>query len=194
MGKIENLKKYIKVLEIKGKSKDEKDNLIMEIISVYENEIQNIQSGLSIFDFYGDEKTDYDGDMDKLKAKLINYKDNLELEQQKRKDEIELARLQQGNINVSANANNSNNININITLDQAIENISKIPDDIMNKDEKENLEDKLSGIDAVVKSGKKEKAKEKICGLLKLLADKGADAMIVMLPYLGQMAGMIDKI
>ena len=42
-----------------------------------------------------------------------------------------------------------------------------------------------------VKSGKKEKAKEKIAGVLKFLADKGADALIAMLPYLGQMAGMI---
>ena len=41
------------------------------------------------------------------------------------------------------------------------------------------------------KSGKKEKAKEKIAGVLKFLADKGADALIAMLPYLGQMAGMI---
>ena len=37
----------------------------------------------------------------------------------------------------------------------------------------------------------KEKAKEKIEGVLKFLADKGADALIAMLPYLGQMAGMI---
>ena len=138
------------------------------------------------------QRTDYDGDIIKVKAKLINYKDNLEIEEQKRKDELELARLQQGNINVSANANNSNNININITLDQAIENINQIPDDVMTKAEKEDLEDKLSGIDAAVKSGKKEKAKEKIVGVLKFLADKGADALIVMLPYLGQMAGMIN--
>lgn len=83
------------------------------------------------------------------------------MEEQKRKGELELARLKQGNTNVSANASNSNNININITLDQAIENIGKIPDEIMTKDEKEDLEDKLSGIDTAVRSGKKEKAKEK---------------------------------
>ena len=39
-----------------------------------------------------------------------------------------------------------------------------------------------------------EKAKEKIAGVLKFLADKGADALIAMLPYLGQMAGMIQNI
>lgn len=35
------------------------------------------------------------------------------------------------------------------------------------------------------------KSKRKIAGVLKFLADKGADALIAMLPYLGQMAGMI---
>ena len=135
-----------------------------------------------------------DGYIQKVKAKLINYKDNIELEEQKRKDEIELARLKQGNINVSATANNSNEISINITLEQAIECINQIPDDILTKEEKGDLEDKLSGIDTAVKSGKKEKAKEKILAVLKFLIDKGADALIAILPYLAQMAGLIQSV
>lgn len=114
--------------------------------------------------------------------------------QQKRKDELELARLKQGNINVSANATNSNEINVNITLEQAIECINQIPDDIMTKEEKADLEDKLSGIDSAVKSGKKEKGKEKIFAVLKFLMDKGTDALIAMLPYLAQMAGLIQSV
>lgn len=194
MGKIENLEKYISACDEKRTSKNEKYSFLQEIFGVYDSEIKNIHSGLDMYSYHArGEIIDYDGDIIKVKAKLINYKDNLEMEEQKRKDELELARLQQGNINVSANANNSNNININISLDQAIENINQIPDDIMTKSEKEDLEDKLSGIDAAVRSGKKEKAKEKIFGVLKFLADKGADALIVMLPYLGQMAGMIQN-
>ena len=107
---------------------------------------------------------------------------------------MEIAKLQQGNINVSANANNSNNININVSLEQTIDSVSKIPDDVMSKEEKEELEDKLSGIDIAVKSGKKEKAKEKIGAVLKFVADKGVDALIAVLPYLGQIAGMIQNI
>lgn len=194
MGKIDSLEKYIVKLEIKDISDNKKDNLIAEVISVYDNEINNIRYELSMYGFSCGDETDYDGDMDKLKAKLINYKDNLEIEEMQRKDELELARLKQGNINVSANANNSNNINIQITLEQALEVIQKIPDDIMTKEEKEDLEDKVSGIDAAVKSGKKDKAKEKIESVLKFLADKGADALIVMLPYLGQMAGLIQNV
>ena len=38
---------------------------------------------------------------------------------------------------------------------------------------------------------RRKKQKKKIAGVLKFLADKGADALIAMLPYLGQMAGMI---
>lgn len=201
MGKIENLEKYIAKCEeyIEDSclfEEEEKLHFFMEIQAVYGEEIEGFKSGLNFYEeYYNEGETiDFDSDIEKVKAKLINYKDNLEMEKQKRKDELELARLQQGNINVSANANNSNNININITLDQAIENINQIPDDIMTKAEKEDLEDKLSGIDAAVRSGKKEKAKEKIFGVLKFLADKGADALIVMLPYLGQMAGMIQNI
>ena len=195
MGKIENLEKYISDCDRCRTSENEKYSFLQEIFGVYDSGIENMHSGLDMYRWHLEgQRTDYDGDIIKVKAKLINYKDNLEIEEQKRKDELELARLQQGNINVSANANNSNNININITLDQAIENINQIPDDVMTKAEKEDLEDKLSGIDAAVKSGKKEKAKEKICGVLKFLADKGADALIVMLPYLGQMAGMIQNI
>lgn len=200
MGKIENIEKYIAKCDeyIKDRllfEEKEKNDFFMEVEGVYGEEIKGFRTSLDFYEPYiGDKETiDFDGDIQKIKAKLINYKDNLEMEEQKRKDELELARLKQGNINVSANANNSNKVNINITLDQAIENINQIPDDIMTKDEKEELEDKLSGIDAAVKSGKNEKAKEKIGAVLKFLADKGADALIAMLPYLGQIAGLLGS-
>lgn len=181
------------MLENKVENYNEKEALLDEIISVYENEIPNIQSGLDMYEYYQEGKsTDYSGDMDKVKAKLLNYKDNLELEEHNREYQKELAKLQQENINLSANANNSNNINIQITLEQVTDVIQKIPDDIMSKEEKEDLKDKVSGIEATVKSGKKDKAKEKIVSILRFLADKGADALIAMLPYLGQMARLIQ--
>lgn len=195
MGEIDTLQKYIDACDEKRNNRHDKYEFIQQVFGVYDNEIENIHSGLDMYRWGHDGKTpDYDGDIIKIKEKLINYKDNLEMEEKKRKDELELARLGQNNINLSANANNSNNINISVTLEQAIKNIEQIPEEIMSKDEKDDLEDKLSGIDAAVKSGKKEKAKEKIAGVLKFLADKGADALIAMLPYLGQMAGMIQNI
>ena len=90
-------------------------------------------------------------------------------------------------INVSANANNANPINISLTLEQALENIRKISDDILCKEE---IEDKLCGISEAVKRDKG-KAKDKIVAVLKFVADKGADALVAILPYLGQMAGIL---
>ncbi len=201
MGKIENLEKYITKCDrfIEDKliyEEKEKNDFFMEIESVYGEEIKGFRTGLDFYmPYYGNNETiDFDGDIQKIRAKLINYKDNLEIEEQKRNDELALAKLQHGNINVSANASNSNSINISITLDQVIENINQISDDIISKGQKDDLEDKLSGIDAAVKGGKKEKAKEKIVGVLEFLADKGADALIAILPYLGQMAGMISQV
>lgn len=192
MGKIENLDKYIKECdEMMNVSPEEQLQFISKVVSVYANEISNIREEL---DAYLLGNITYSFDLENIKAKLINHKDNLELEEQKRKDELELARLKQGNINVSATASNSNEINVNITLEQALECVSKMPDSIMSQEEKSDLEDKLSGIDSAVKSGKKEKAKEKIFAVLKFLMDKGADALIAMLPYLAQMAGLIQNI
>lgn len=194
MGKIDTLQKYIDACDTKRRSEVEKKQFLYEIFGVYENEIGNIRSELDMYRWGHEGKpVDYDGDIIKIKAKLINYKDNLDLEEQRRKDELELAKLKQNNINLSANANNSNNVNINIMLNQVMESIEQISDEILTKDEKDDLEDKLSGIDSAVKNNKNEKAKEKIVGVLKFLADKGADALIAVLPYLGQMAGRLFK-
>ena len=139
MGKIENLEKYITECEkfIKDKiiyEEKEKYDFFMKVESVYGEEIKGFKEGLDFYmpDCWGDnESIDFDGDIEKIKAKLINYKDNLEMEEQKQKDELELARLNQNNINLSANANNSNNINLSITLEQVVKNIEQIPDDIL---------------------------------------------------------------
>lgn len=74
--------------------------------------------------------------------------------------------------------------------EQALENIRKISDDILCKEEKEEIEDKLCGISEAVKRDKG-KAKDKIVAVLKFVADKGADALVAILPYLGQMAGIL---
>lgn len=196
MGKIEVLDEYIKQCDdVKKLSAKEKDAFIEKIVSIFEGEIPTITYRLDMYGHYieGNE-IDYDGDLDKIKGNLQNYKGNIQLDIDKRKDEIELAKQKQSNINLSAVATNSNDININISIEQVMEIIEQIPDDILGKEEKEDLEDKVSGIESAVKSGKKDKAKEKIVSVLRFLADKGADALIVMLPYLGQMAGAIQNI
>lgn len=192
MKKLENLQKYINACEDNiGITEDMQEKFIEEVLSVYSNEIDGITHHLDMYGYRSEgEACDYNTDIKKIKAILINYKDNLEMEVEKRESELELARLQQGNINVSANANNANSINISLTLEQAIENIHQISDDILRKEEKEEIEDKLCGISEAVKRDKG-KAKDKIVAVLKFVADKGADALIAILPYLGQMAGVL---
>lgn len=196
MGKIEVLDEYIKQCDdVKKLGAKEKDTFIEKIVSIFEGEILTLTNRLEMYCQYSDSnEIDYDGDLDKIKGNLQNYKGNIQLDIDKRKDEIELAKQKQSNINLSAVATNSNSININISIEQVMEIIEQIPDDILGKEEKEDLEDKVSGIESAVKSGKKDKAKEKIAGVLRFLADKGVDALIVMLPYLGQMAGAIQNI
>ena len=198
MGKIVNLDQYIlecdKIIEYSWLY-DEQDKLefIRKIEGIYGEEIQGFRRGLEFYErcFEHGEEIYLDDDIQRIRAKLINYKDNLEIEDKKNKQKVEIARLKQANINISANANNSNTINITIILNQAVESISQIPDNILTKEEKEELEDNLYQIDATVRHHKKEKAKEKIFNVSKFLADKGADALIAMLPYLGQMAGVL---
>lgn len=106
MGKIDTLQKYIDACDEKRNNPHDKYEFIQQVFGVYDNEIENIHSGLDMYRWGHDGKApDYDGDIIKIKEKLINYKDNLEMEEQKRKDELELARLGQNNINLSANAN-----------------------------------------------------------------------------------------
>jgi hypothetical protein len=192
MGKIENLEKYINLCDEKNKTDREKEVFLDEVTGVYVSEIKNAFRNLDMNSWFEGKIVDYDGDMDKVKAILINYKDNLEMEEKKRKDELELVRLKQGNINISANANNANNININITLEQAIESISNIPDSVLNSDEREDLENRLYALEASARKSDKSKAKEKLLSVIKFVAEKGIDATIALLPYLGQVASVLN--
>ena len=87
MGKIDTLQKYIDACDEKRNNRHDKYEFIQQVFGVYDNEIENIHSGLDMYRWGHDGKTpDYDGDIIKIKEKLINYKDNLEMEEKKRKD------------------------------------------------------------------------------------------------------------
>lgn len=166
----------------------------MEIAGVYGCEIKDFKSSLNIFGNYvekGDEPNYYQ-DIIKVRAKLVNYKDNIELDEEKRKYELEIAKLKQKNINVSANASNETSLKVNIEIEDVMQHINTISTDIISTKDKEVLEEKMLALETMVKNGKTKRAKEKIASVLSFLADKGADALIAVLPYLGQMAGIIS--
>ncbi|ECL9468098.1 hypothetical protein [Campylobacter jejuni] len=79
------------------------------------------------------------------------------------------------NINNDIKNNNTNTANAtisqNITIDQILEELSKISDDILDKNQKEEIENLLLVIDSL-KENDKTKAKEKIFFVLKYLSDK----------------------
>ena len=74
----------------------------------------------------------------------------------------------QQNININNQNNNTSNasINQNITIKSTIEDINKIPDNILDKEAKEYLEEILYSIETL-KEENKDKAKEKVFKVLK---------------------------
>ena len=200
MSKLDNLQIYIKrcdkyICNYQYCDADEEIyNFIMEIAGVYGCEIKDFKSSLNIFGNFvekGDEPNYYQ-DIIKVRAKLVNYKDNIELDEEKRKYELEIAKLKQKNINVSANASNETSLKVNIEIEDVMQHINTISTDIISTKDKEVLEEKMLALETMVKNGKTKKAKEKIASVLSFLADKGADALIAVLPYLGQMAAIIS--
>ena len=148
-----------------------------EVVAVYNLEITDIRGGLSTNSpavLSASYHPDYISDVKLLKAKLLNYYNNL------RSGLYKVLLAKSGtNINVSQELNNS----VLISLEQVAENINQIPDTELSGEDKEVLTGKLASM-----STKKDKSEkwEKIKDILKWLADKGVDAGIAALPYIAQ--------
>jgi hypothetical protein len=201
MSKIDLLNEYISKCEeiIISKNLVSAYMLSNEITSVFYGEIHDIELGLSIYG-YGD-KNHY-GDIIILKAKLINYKTTLELEETRRKDEIEILRLKQPISTATyhnVNSNSSNAIsnatnNVSLLIHQTIENITNLNEDTLSDSEKNKLDGLLNAIEMDKKSKDKEKLLEKVGGILKFIADKSVQVGIAVLPYLGEVSEFIATI
>lgn len=76
-------------------------------------------------------------------------------------------------INIKNISNAEAVANVNITLEQVINNINELSDDILSKEEKEDLEDKLRVLESVVNSGDKEKIKRKLIKIFNFALEKG---------------------
>lgn len=132
-----------------------------------------------------------------LKEKLENHICNLELSEKQRSQELELARLKAQPINVSQSNSQSNaqnqNINVSITIDQVFEAIKQIPNEILPQENKDELEDKISAVEAAKNSKDKVKLSSKIGAVLKYIVDKGIEVGIAVLPYLGEIAKLYKE-
>lgn len=172
MSKISTISSYINKCElyVKSGNLNEIEDFIDEVICVYKKEIPGFTERLnttSVMRMYekiniGQAKSD----LKNIKAMLNNYKDNIKcgiLDSKRGKNEI--------NINNVANAEAVTNVNI--TLEQVINNINELSDDILSKEEKEDLEDKLRVLESVVNSGDKEKIKSKLVKIFNFALEKG---------------------
>lgn len=174
-----------KILENKDVDNAEKQQ--KNIIAVFGSEISNIKNGLSNYDMCGlyddNYKPDFLGDIEILKSKLLNYKANIYMEGDKKNAQ-----------NIIYNENISNiNTTIVITINDTIEKINHFPDNLISKEEKEAIEDKLASLEMSVKSKDKSKIKSKIANVLKYIGDKSIDVTIALLPALGSIAERLSK-
>lgn len=181
MGKIEMLDYYIKKADEIIASNDINDARIFqnEIIAVYENEIKNIREMLDSYSWatsLDNHKVDYIGDVKLLKAKLINYKNNLETGLYK-----EFLPYKANTLNVTQNSSQNMNNTVQITFEQTISAVEKLSDEILSQTDKEILLGKLT---AISNTNDKSTRWEKIRDILKWIANRGIEVGIAALPYI----------
>lgn len=172
MSKTSTISSYINKCELYVQSDNLKEikDFIDEVICVYNNEIPGFTERLyttSVMRMY--ERINIEqakSDIKNIKAMLNNYKDNIKcglLNSERGKNEI--------NINNVANAEAISNVNI--TLEQVINNINELSDDVLSKEEKEELEDKLRALESIVNSGDKDKIQNKLNKIFNFALEKG---------------------
>ena len=161
MSKIDTLNSYIhKYGEvIKYKNSESAKRLEVEIVTVYSHEIKGLTDQLDYYFMAAKEPYDHIGDVEKLKAMLLNYRDNLELELSK----SAVKRAGQ-TININQNNANTANPNATVTFEQTIKDIMHLDQSVLAEKDKELLQGKLLSIEQLKKSviktnaGKKQKA------------------------------------
>lgn len=152
-------------------------NFQREVIAVYREEIAGITDGLDNYNLVRNgRQPDFLGDAKLLKMKLLNYKTNLTSGLFKA-----LGNGEGMAITVAQNATQTTTLTI--TLEQTIENIQRIPDDVLNAEEKDALSGKL----AIISAEKDKQSKwDKVKDVLKWLGDKSVEVGIAALPYIAQ--------
>ena len=125
----------------------------------------------------------------KIKEKIIEIRER----NKKNNSDINL-KSNNESINIYNNPVNNNIANAlisqNITIKSTIEDINKIPENILDKEAKEYLEEILYSIETL-KEENKDKAKEKVFKVLKYIIDKGFEVVIAILPYLGEVSKVL---
>lgn len=168
MNKLTLVEEYIRRADeiIESKNQATAKEFAREIIAVFQSEIPKITSELTAYR-YGGQQDDIK-DTSTLKAMLFNYSMNIKRDDEIRKNDLEMLKLQQSIMTI----NNSNhneasseanaNVAVTVTVNQAIESINSLSEDVLSKEEKESLEEKIASLEVMAKSGDKERASKKL--------------------------------
>ena len=163
------------------KTEKEKDALIGEITSVFSTDLPQIYEGLDVYNHYHPENEayDYDGDLRKLKSKLLLYH-----EKSLGKNAVKSRSAPSQVFNITQN--NENTVSIQMNIDIVIEQIEKLEQSgELSEEDKDILVGKLSAIERDKKKGaKKAELWGKVANTLKWIADKGVQVGIATLPYI----------
>ena len=163
----------------------DKRHFIEKVVSIYLKEIPEITHGLGNFEqrVSSDGTSvfiyDNDGDLEKLKGKLINHRENLEMQSQNQAQSSQMPAI---NV-IQNNANNAiANASVTINFFSVVNAINSLDESVLSSSEKDDLTTQLSELEKVKHDN--EKAWEKARGILLWFADKSVDVAIACLPYI----------
>ena len=191
MGKMETLNDYIERCDYDMVDDEEKYNFIEEVRSVYGEEIKGFETGLAAYCVSAVNTSDYidfDEDICKVKAKLINYRDNLQMAQ---KERAEALKQQQTSIQIMNHMENNQIVDIGILTGNMLTAAEQLPDGSLTEEECRKIREILSELKTETDKKETKQAKKILYELVKFLTDKGADVLIALIPYLGSMAKKI---
>lgn len=164
---------------IENKNINEAKLLISEIVAVYNKEIPNITDNLE--SYWYETNPNYIKDITLIKAQLSNYKSNIKTFGRNIENTSTILNI---NNNSSSNSLTKVENNIAITLEQTIEVINKIPKSILSDEEKEELEDKLAGLQSAIESKDKDKIGKKIINVVKYAIEKGPTVYVAISSFI----------
>ena len=160
-----------------------RQKFIDEVVSTFSNDIPRIASGLTMYPgiYYGQEITsDYEftEDVNTLKSKLVLYRCKL-------LDSQDLSKSDKSSISqVNNNITLSNNVQVNISVYAVMQSIDKLE---VDSEFKKELKRSLLELDDCKNGSDPVKLKARIRDVVKFVADKSADALICILPYVASL-------
>ena len=190
MNKINFIEEYIKRCNeiLTANDYNAAEEIQTEIISTFENEIQNIRGELDNYSMIGiyqpNRRVDFLGDLKLLKKKLENYCFNLQEEDKKMEYALEMARLSQPIVTASAKSNPIVNNTIQVSLTNVMEQLDKLASEEISEEEKSTIKELLYSLEGAKSIKDKNKFWEKSKVLLEKILEKGIDVGIAILPYI----------